>query len=399
MSVSTFSFTSTARRLGAESDARFDLLAGGAAAFERIVQRIDGARRSISLRAFEWRDDATGELIGRALLRAAQRGVTVTILKDRVGSAYEHLEGTKQSFFHKQLGLHAHLQARLLMAVYGRWGSLRQKPSPIADALLAHPKVTVLRDEKRYDHAKLYVIDDETLILGGMGIGDDFRLANVDFMVEVSGGGAAARLDARYGGRTPFDPNRPFDFLLHAFGPDTNGCALADDRLNLIAGARERLTIAMAYFGDRACTDALVAAVRRGVTVTILTAERANVLGDLNRATCAELLRRTGSPDNRQIYFHPRMVHGKAMVGDGDWVDVGSTNFTSLSHGGYEEVDLFSRDEAFAARVEEAIYQEIRAARPAMLPIRYRRTYLFFERLANAVHSKTGKRQHRLRHR
>jgi cardiolipin synthase len=398
MSAGNLSFFSNAPRLDAEPGARFDLLAGGAVAFERIVQRIDGARRSIAVRAFEWRDDATGELIGRALLRAAQRGVAVTILKDRVGSAYEHLEGTKQSFFHKQLGLHAHLQARFLMAVYGRWGSLRQKPSPVADALLAHPNVTVLRDDKRYDHAKLYVFDDETLILGGMGIGDDFRLANVDFMVEVSGGGAAERLDERYSGRTPFDPTRPFDFLLHAFGPDIHGCALAGDRLKLIAGARERLTIEMAYFGDRACTDALVAAVRRGVAVTILTAANANVLGNLNRATCAELLHRTGSPDNLQIHFHPRMVHGKAMVGDGEWVDVGSTNFTSLSHGGYEEVDLYCRDVDLAARVEHAIHHEIRWAEPASLPIRYRRTYVFFERIANAVHSKTGKR-HRLRHR
>ena len=63
------------------------------------------------------------------------------------------------------------------MTVYGRWGSLRQRPSPLADALLAHQNVKVIRHEKRFDHAKLYVFDDETVILGGMGIGDDFRHA------------------------------------------------------------------------------------------------------------------------------------------------------------------------------------------------------------------------------
>ena len=52
------------------------------------------------------------------------------------------------------------------MVCYGRWGSLRQKPSPVADALLAHPNVTIARDTKRFDHAKLYVFDDETVILG-----------------------------------------------------------------------------------------------------------------------------------------------------------------------------------------------------------------------------------------
>ena len=100
----------------------------------------------------------------------------------------------------------------------------------------------------------------------------------------------------------------------------------------------------MAYLGDPTATDALVDAVKRGVSVTLLTAARANVGGDLNLAACAELLRRTGSPDNLRLVLHPSMVHGKAIVGDGEWVDLGSTNFTRLSHGGYEEVDVFCRD-------------------------------------------------------
>jgi hypothetical protein len=86
------------------------------------------------------------------------------------------------------------------------------------------------------------------------------------------------------------------------------------------------------------------------VQVNVLTAARANIIGDLNLWTCAQLLRRTGSPENLRIVLHPRMVHGKAIVGDGEWVDIGSTNFTSPSHGGYEEVDLFCRDADFARK-------------------------------------------------
>jgi len=387
-----------------ESKPTFDLLVGGRAAFSRIVQRIDEARRRIDVRCFEWRDDETGEMIGSALLRAANRGVRVTIHKDRVGVAYEYVEGTNQSFFHKSVGLEARVQAWFLMTVYGRWGSLRQRPSSTADALLAHENVKVFRDEKRFDHAKLYVFDAERVILGGMGIGDDFRLANVDFMVEITGGGAAARLADRYERGVPFDPQRPFDFLLHSFkatapqGLDRprHGSALADDRLALLESARRRLTIAMAYFGDKACTEALVRAVKRGVSVTILTAARANVLGDLNLATCANLLRRTGSPPNLRIVFHPRMVHGKAIVGDGEWVDIGSTNFTSLSHRAYEEVDLFCHDADLARRVEQAIEAEIAVGEAARLPVRYRRFYVPFERVANVIHSRKGRRQRRL---
>ena len=373
---------------------RFHLLAGGEVAFAHILERIAEAERSIEMRCFEWRDDETGDLLGRALLAAAERGVNVTILKDRVGMCYEHLEGTKQSFFHKRIGLVPRLQTWALMVCYGRWGSLRQKPSPVADALLAHPNVTVVRDAKRFDHAKLYVFDEETVILGGMGIGDDFRHHNVDFMVELSGGDAAERLADRYEGRALFDRSRPYDYLLHSFrGSARSGGSLAEDRLGLIASARERLTIAMAYLGDPVCTDALVDAVRRGVQVTVLTAARANIIGDLNLWTCAQLLQRTGSADNLRIVLHPRMVHGKAIVGDGAWVDIGSTNFTPPSHGGYEEVDLYCHDAAFAQQVEQAIERDIQGGTRASLPIRYRSVYVAVERLLSTVHgrSKTSK--------
>ena len=379
-----------------EPRATFELMAGGEAAFARILERIDAAERSVLVRCFEWRDDDTGQMIARALLRAADRGVEIKILKDRVGMAYEHLEGTKQSFFHKRIGLIPRLQTWSLMTVYGRWGSLRQRPSPLADALLNHQMVTVNHHQKRFDHAKLYVFDDETVILGGMGIGDDFRHHNVDFMVEISGGGAAARLADRYDGRAPFDPERPFDFLLHSFKGSAHPkkgqrVALAKQRLALLASAQKRLTIEMAYFGDKACTTALVDAVKRGVQVTVLTAARANIIGDLNLWTCAQLLRRTGSPENLRIVLHPRMVHGKAVVGDGAWVDIGSTNFTPPSHGGYEEVDLFCRDAAFAKRVEDAIEHDIGAGKPAKLPLRYRRPYVVLERMLGSFHGRKKK--------
>ena len=193
--------------------ATFELLAGGKVAYERILSRIERARHSIMVRCFEWRDDDAGRSIARALLAAADRGVQVSILKDRIGGYYEHLEATKQSFFHKKINLHARVQLFFLMTFYGRWGSLRQSPSELSAALLAHPKVTFVT-EKRFDHAKLYQFDDETVILGGMGIGDDFRDVNVDFMVEITGGDAAERLADRYEGRARFDAGRSFDYLL-----------------------------------------------------------------------------------------------------------------------------------------------------------------------------------------
>ena len=368
-----------------DGNVTFELLASGERAFERILQRIDAARSSIQVRSFSWRDDQTGQTVGAALLRAAERGVKVAILKDRVGMHYEYFECDKQSFFHKRITPRVRLQTWFLMAVYRQWGSLRQRPSGLADALVTHPNVTVHRDQKRFDHSKLYVFDDETVILGGMGIGDDSRLENVDFMVEIAGAEAARRLAERHEGRAPFDAERPFDFLLHSFtaagGEDDS---LGEQRLRLIDGARERLTIEMAYLGDRACARALVAAVKRGVQVTLLTSSRANILGDLNLRTCHELLRCTDNAPNLRVFLHPRMVHGKAMVVDGARVDIGSANFTPLSHGGYEEVNLHAHDRALAAEIESAIEREVAVSRRVQYPLPHGRLNALIEGLISS---------------
>ena len=46
------------------------------------------------------------------------------------------------------------------------------------------------------------------------------------------------------------------------------------------------------------------------------------------------------------------MVHSKAVVADGRFVDVGSANFTPLSHGTYTEVNLFADDVELAKQLQ-----------------------------------------------
>ena len=40
---------------------------------------------------------------------------------------------------------------------------------------------------------------------------------------------------------------------------------------------------------------------------------------------------------------------------DHRWADVGSANFASLSHGVYDEINLYADSEAFAVALEEEI--------------------------------------------
>jgi cardiolipin synthase A/B len=328
----------------------------GDSAFQRIIERISDAKRSVEIRAFLWRDDDAGNVLGGAVLAAADRGARVLIQKDRIAAVYEYAGGNKQSFFHKRVDPIRGVQAWFLGAVFRAKGSFRQKPNTLAQAILDHPNITVEHQRKRFDHSKVYIVDDEWMCLGSMGIGDNHRHEWVDLMVELDGADHIARMRQRMSGHDEFDPSRGLDFLVHsraAHRPKT--CPMLTHRLALIDSAKLSLTIEMAYLGDVRFTRALVRAVTRGVAVTLVTAASADVLGNVNRATCEALRRLTDAPPHLRIVVLPRMVHSKAVVIDHRWVDVGSANFTRLSHGVYDEINLYADAAPFAISLEAEI--------------------------------------------
>src|SRR6188508_287406 len=50
------------------------VLGSGDVAFQQIVERVRSAERSVEIRAFLWRDDEAGNMLGEAVLEAANRG-------------------------------------------------------------------------------------------------------------------------------------------------------------------------------------------------------------------------------------------------------------------------------------------------------------------------------------
>jgi cardiolipin synthase len=370
------------RRGGAPPRPR--LLGNGEEAFREILDRVDRARESIEIRAFVWRDDETGNMLASALLRAANRGVRVLIRKDRKGANYEYYAGTRQSFFHKQIDLTQRLQTYFLHQVYpAPRGSIRQRPNVLAEALLAHPNVEVDCQRKLHDHSKLYIFDDRSVVLGGMGIGDDHRKEWIDVMVALDSPELVRRLRARLASDEPFDAHRRIDFLVHSLDqPAARGCPLLAQRLALLDSARRSITVAMAYLGDARFGHALVRAARRGVQVTLVTSVKSDFLGALNRASCDKLLLAAGSERMRIAMLPGPMVHAKITVVDGLVADVGSANFTPLSHGTYNEIDLFVRDATFAHQLEEMV--EGLAARGEQMLGRVRRSW-FTEWVERAI--------------
>ncbi|RMH44730.1 MAG: phosphatidylserine/phosphatidylglycerophosphate/cardiolipin synthase family protein [Deltaproteobacteria bacterium] len=382
------------------------VLGGGEDAFRAILARIESATRRIEMHAFLWHDDDTGNQLGRAVLRAADRGVKVHIRKDRVAAVYEHSGGNGQSFFHKRIRPAERFQAWVLGAAYRRPADQRrpsralrrrqqrrprQRPNPLVVDLLAHPNVVIDHQRKRFDHSKLFIFDDECLILGSMGIGDEHRNEWLDIMIELEGAEHVLRLRQRMAGTVEFDRSRGIDFLVHNRAAHARKtCPMLAQRLALIDSARESLVVKMAYLGDPRFTDAMARAVDRGVRVTLLTGENPNVLQQLNRRTCAELLRRTGAPDHLKVVLHPRMVHSKLVVIDDRYCDVGSANFTRLSHGVYDEVNLYVDDPRFAAELRDHALAHCEDGQVVQGMVSYRKFASQIERATVAFQARHG---------
>jgi cardiolipin synthase A/B len=372
-------------------DAKLRVLGSGDTAFQAIIDRVRSAERSVEIRAFLWRDDEAGNVLGEAVLTAADRGASVTIHKDKIAAVYEYTGGNKQSFFHKRVDAIRGFQAWFLGAVYRAPGSFKQKPNALSAQILAHPNIRVEHSRKRFDHSKVYIIDDRYMMLGSMGIGDNHRHDWIDVMVEAEGPEHVERLRERMAGHDEFDPSRGLDFLVHSREVHRKqSCPMISHRLALIDAAEKSITVEMAYFTDRRFTAALARAVQRGIHVKIVTAELADVLGNINRATFDALRRLTGAPANLEIVLLPRMVHSKVVVIDHRYSDVGSANFTPLSHGVYDEINLYADNERFALALETEIDAHAATGTIVETKLRWRRVYSGLERAIMAYQSRRG---------
>ena len=329
------------------------LLVDGKAAFPEILRCIESAQESIRINMFIWRDDEIGNRVARAVLDAAERGVQVDISVDRYGVVLEKAEESKRSFFHKEQTLTEKVKTHTLELLYPMPGAPRgakDEASALYRAVMGHPNIRVERDTFKADHSKFYIFDGETVILGGVNIEDKENGADMqgrvyqDYMVKMTGRDCVDNFLAaleRGGGQTA-------DYY---FGVNVKEPVWRFEMerlyLDMIESAQQELTITMAYFSPLPrFVEAIAAAHRRGVRVTLLVPERANFQSDSNHKTVKKLLQLT---DNGiTVYFSPKMVHTK-LVANENWVSFGSTNITKKAFGQLNELNLFLRRGSAAA--------------------------------------------------
>jgi cardiolipin synthase len=355
-------------------------LQGGREFFPALIAAIDTAQRSVQMETYIFDAHGAGAEVAQALMRAAQRGLSVQLLIDGLGADGLDLPWRERL---QQAGVQWQLFAPL-----GRvWASVRLVLAP------AH---------WRRLHRKLCVIDEQLLFCGGINILDDHYDPNhgtltaprFDFTVSVQGPvarqaavamallwtrvqvgdsvrqrqlgqaweawreGLAQRSAARQPGAGQADAagTARAHLLLRDNLRFRNSIERAYRKA--IGRARREVLISNAYFlpGGR-LRRALIEAAGRGVRVRLLLQGRYEYFMQYHAARSVYLdLLQAGVEVHE---YATSFLHAKVAVIDGRWSTVGSSNLDPLSLLLAREANVVIEDERFAHILQDRLEQAI----------------------------------------
>lgn len=345
------------------------LLENGEQYFPALEAEIDAATREIFLQTYIFNDDRTGHRIAAALARAAVRAVAVKLMVDGFGG---------RPFVARILpDLRA---AGVQVLIY------RRELRPLS----------LRRHRLRRLHRKVAVIDGRVAFVGGINVVDDFDAGllahpRFDYAVRVEGPllepivASAQRLwrlvawasFRRRDSQPLLAPPRiePVGDIRAAFVVRDNlryRHAIEDAYLDAIAGAREEIVLANAYFfPGRRFRQALVDAAARGVRVTLLLQGLSDhpLQAYATRALYPMFLAR----GIRLFEYHRSHLHAKVAVIDHRWATVGSSNIDAFSLLLAREANVFVDDADFAARLRASLEAAICAGARELKPADWQR--------------------------
>ncbi|HEY9224093.1 MAG TPA: phospholipase D-like domain-containing protein [Variovorax sp.] len=344
---------------------RFEALHNGDRIFPPMLEAIRGATQSVTFETYIYWSGDIGRAFAEALSERARAGVKVHVLLDWVGSAKIDEEFLKE------------------MEASGVVIRKFHKPS----------WYDIARMNNR-THRKLLVVDGRVGFTGGVGIAPEWTGNAQDpehwrdshYRVE---GPVVAQMQSVFmdnwikasgevlHGERYFPKIAPVEAAARAMadGAQSGGRAQmfsssptgGSESMHLmyllaIAAATRTIDLSSAYFVPDALTvDALVAAMKRGVRVRIITPGPlidASTARRASRATWGPLLE-AGAQISE---YQPTMFHCKVFTVDGLLVSVGSTNFDNRSFRLNDEANLNIYDAAFAAQETRVFEEDLKRA-------------------------------------
>ena len=344
------------------NDCAISLLETGRNAFPEIISQIRSAGQEIIIHMFIWREDRIGIEIAEELLKAANRGVSIVIEKDRYGLLLEYAEESQRSFCHSP-DLWERLQIKALCLACNRdlyRKRLQVDRSDLYRKLKEHPNVIMKDNRKTIDHSKYYIFDRRVMILGGINIEDKECFSDskgrvyFDYMVRISDSKIVSQfLDKRE------SPQKKSDLFRVNMKEPFRCFELKESFLELIDDTERELTIMMAYFApEKEILSAICRALERGVSVRILIPGSANFMNDTNLLTVSKLLGgkkacSNGTADGKlSVFLTDYMLHAKLLMNE-KRILTGSCNITQKSLNRLGELCIFADngDNPFARQV------------------------------------------------
>ena len=306
---------------------------GADATFTRVIQCMDAAEKTIEIHMFVWRNDAIGNEIGKAALRAATRGVKVKIKKDRGAILYERIEMNRKSFFHTALPLTTRLKHTILRPTFPNTFVEDDFQSDFGDEVRNHPNVDLTWVD--HTHTKYYLFDETILITGSINIEDRHRQYH-DYMVEISGADLIDRFRRRPSRESSYRAERPIDFLVNCRNASPPVFEIKNQLMRFIAEAQHAIYVEMAYIGDPDISRRLIAATRHGVRVTVLFSRKANIGNDINYRALRDLYEKA----EIRVHLSDKMLHSKLMLFDWKTAFLGSANVSVFSMQKADELNI-----------------------------------------------------------
>jgi len=329
---------------------KLEILEDGDAYFPAMLAAIHGAKKTVNFQAYILYSDSTGRTFRDSLIERARAGVEVRVLLDGVGSGWS-LNNSDVKMMK---------EAGCKFAYY-------------------HPLLSWRIDRtNRRSHRRVLVVDGKVGFTGGVGFADEWSGHAKDpkhwhdVQVRVEGPLVSALQNAfeehwiKTFGETLSGADQ---FPALAPAGEMKGQLIASHSFSMapvpltqataFAAAEKRIWITNAYCApsdDQ--VDLLVNAVRRRVDVRLI------VPGPHNDQPLTKSAGRTAygrmlEGGVRIFEYQPTMIHTKAMVIDGVFALVGSSNLDPRSSEINEELDLAVYDPAFGREMEAMFERDL----------------------------------------
>jgi cardiolipin synthase len=364
-------FTCQAPMLGGN---RVDIYTNGAQFYPAMRDAIRAATSSINMEAYIFTRGAAADMLIEAMTERARAGVEVRLVFDAIGSAT--MFGTPARRL-REAGCTINFYQPI------RWYRLHRL--------------------NNRTHRELLVVDGRVAFTGGAGVADWWLKplgrtpAWRDTMTRIEGPSVAG-LQGVFAENwleccgeiltaprqwPPLASVGQTEAMLVKSSPADRSTSSRVVFQMLLEGAVREIDISTAYFlPDSALRRVLVRAAQRGVRVRIIVPGRLTdqrLVRLASRRMFAELLE-----GGVRIYeYRPAMTHVKALMVDGTWAVVGTTNIDNRSFEHNDEVNVAFREPAVTERLRRDFEADLAASDEITLERWYARSVL--EKLAGPV--------------